>query len=56
VTATVADRDRPPVELLTAWLEERYRAQAPKTLVKQLDGAAGAGASKSGARTPRRSR
>ncbi|MDX2013265.1 MAG: MmcQ/YjbR family DNA-binding protein [Myxococcaceae bacterium] len=37
VTATFADADRPPVGLLTAWLDESYRAQAPKTLVKQLD-------------------
>jgi predicted DNA-binding protein (MmcQ/YjbR family) len=37
VTATFADREKPPVELLSAWLEESYRAQAPKTLVKQLD-------------------
>ncbi len=27
------------VEMLKAWLDESDRAQAPKTLVKQLDGA-----------------
>lgn len=27
-----------PVALFKQWLEESYRAQAPKTLVKQLDG------------------
>ncbi|MGE3634550.1 MAG: MmcQ/YjbR family DNA-binding protein, partial [Sandaracinaceae bacterium] len=27
----------PPVEMLKEWLEESYRAQAPKKLVKQLD-------------------
>jgi hypothetical protein len=28
---------RPPVDLLKAWIDESYRAQAPKRLVKQLD-------------------
>ena len=28
-----------PLELYKAWVEESYRAIAPKTLVKQLDGA-----------------
>jgi hypothetical protein len=27
-----------PVEMLTAWVEESYRAVAPRTLVKALDG------------------
>jgi predicted DNA-binding protein (MmcQ/YjbR family) len=29
-----------PVEMLKEWIDESYRAQAPKTLVKQLDGGA----------------
>ncbi len=33
------DGVEPDVEMLKAWLDESYRAQAPKTLVKQLDGA-----------------
>jgi len=33
------EEDAPiPVEMLEAWLEESYRAQAPKKLVRQLDG------------------
>lgn len=28
----------PPVEMLKQWIDESYRAQAPKKLVKQLDG------------------
>ena len=28
--------DTPDVEMLKAWIDESYRAQAPKTLVKQL--------------------
>jgi predicted DNA-binding protein (MmcQ/YjbR family) len=28
----------PPIEMLKQWLDESYRAQAPKKLVKQLDG------------------
>jgi predicted DNA-binding protein (MmcQ/YjbR family) len=30
----------PSEELLEAWIDESYRAQAPKKLVKELDGAA----------------
>ena len=32
----------PPVEMLKQWIDESYRAQAPKKLVKQLDGGAAA--------------
>jgi predicted DNA-binding protein (MmcQ/YjbR family) len=32
-----------PESMLEAWIEESYRAQAPKRLVKQLDAARGAG-------------
>ena len=31
------DDDAPPVELLLDWIEESYRAIAPKTLVRELD-------------------
>jgi predicted DNA-binding protein (MmcQ/YjbR family) len=40
VTATFGPRDTPPVEMLRKWLDESYRAVAPKKLVAQLDGAA----------------
>jgi predicted DNA-binding protein (MmcQ/YjbR family) len=30
----------PPIDVLKAWIDESYRAQAPKTLVKQLTTAA----------------
>jgi predicted DNA-binding protein (MmcQ/YjbR family) len=33
-----------PVEMLKEWIDESYRAQAPKKLVKQLDGGAAASA------------
>ncbi|HEX2731686.1 MAG TPA: MmcQ/YjbR family DNA-binding protein [Polyangiaceae bacterium] len=36
VTATFKDSEAPPVEFLKAWIDESYRAQAPKTLVKKL--------------------
>jgi predicted DNA-binding protein (MmcQ/YjbR family) len=32
------DANLPPVAMLESWLEESYRAQAPKKLVAQLDG------------------
>jgi len=37
VTARFEATDSPPVELLQAWIDESYRAQAPKKLVKELD-------------------
>jgi predicted DNA-binding protein (MmcQ/YjbR family) len=40
VTASFGARDTPPVEMLRKWLDESYRAVAPKKLVAQLDGAA----------------
>jgi predicted DNA-binding protein (MmcQ/YjbR family) len=36
VSAKFEVTEAPPVEFLKAWIEESYRAQAPKTLVKQL--------------------
>lgn len=41
VTATPPEDDMLPMDLLEEWLEESYRAQAPKRLVKQLDAARG---------------
>lgn len=37
VSARFGERDRPPVDVLLAWVDESYRAIAPKTLVKRLD-------------------
>ena len=37
VTARFSARDKPPLEMLRKWIDESYRAQAPKSLVKQLD-------------------
>jgi predicted DNA-binding protein (MmcQ/YjbR family) len=37
VSASFEDDDTPDVEMLEAWIDESYRAQAPKTLVKALD-------------------
>lgn len=34
--------DLPPTDMLEAWIDESYRAQAPKKLVAQLDAASGA--------------
>ena len=36
VSASFAPGDEPPLALLKGWLEESYRAQAPKRLVAQL--------------------
>lgn len=41
----------PPIEMLREWLDESYRAQAPKKLVKQLDEGAGAPRATKTART-----
>ncbi len=37
VTAKFPEGKLPPVEMLKQWLDESYRAQAPKQLLKQLD-------------------
>jgi predicted DNA-binding protein (MmcQ/YjbR family) len=42
VSANFGARDTPPLEMLRQWLDESYRAVAPKKLVAQLDGGAGA--------------
>jgi predicted DNA-binding protein (MmcQ/YjbR family) len=36
VTATFTARETPPLALLKEWIDESYRAQAPKRLIKQL--------------------
>jgi hypothetical protein len=38
VSASFPD-ELPPIEMLKAWIDESYRAQAPKKLIKQLDAA-----------------
>jgi predicted DNA-binding protein (MmcQ/YjbR family) len=38
VSFTPADGEVPPMEQLKEWVEESYRAQAPRKLVKELDG------------------
>ena len=39
VVIELAGRDRPSLEVLCDWVEESYRAIAPKKLVKELDDA-----------------
>jgi predicted DNA-binding protein (MmcQ/YjbR family) len=54
VTAEIPLGETPPVALFKDWIEESYRAQAPRTLVKQLDGApTKAKAEKNGSRKPK---
>jgi predicted DNA-binding protein (MmcQ/YjbR family) len=47
VSADFAKTDKPPLEMLRQWVDESYRAVAPKKLVAQLD----AGAKDSAPRT-----
>jgi predicted DNA-binding protein (MmcQ/YjbR family) len=44
VTARFAARQRPPLALLERWIDESYRAVAPKRLSATLDGRASAAA------------
>ncbi|HEX8579728.1 MAG TPA: MmcQ/YjbR family DNA-binding protein [Allosphingosinicella sp.] len=37
VTFAPSDADTPPLEQFKEWVEESYRAQAPRRLVKELD-------------------
>lgn len=39
VEARFGAGDEVPVDLIKAWLDESYRAQAPKRLIKELDAA-----------------
>lgn len=41
VSASFAAEEEPPIEMLKEWLDESYRAQAPKKLVRLLDAAQG---------------
>jgi predicted DNA-binding protein (MmcQ/YjbR family) len=43
VTARFGAREKPPVELLERWIDESYRAVAPKRLVRTLDASSGPG-------------
>lgn len=38
VSAQFAPKEKPPVDLLQKWIEESYRAVAPRRLVAELDG------------------
>jgi len=55
VTATYGPRQRPPLDAIRSWIEESYRAIAPKRIVAQLDAAA-AGSPKKRATAPARAR
>lgn len=48
MTASFEAGQVPPVGLFEAWIDESYRAQAPKRLVKALDERAGQSASPAG--------
>ena len=61
VTARFAKREKAPVDLLRSWIDESYRAVAPKKLVAAMSAAVEGGSSagparKSAARKPRRPR
>ena len=51
VTATPPPDQPVPVELFKEWIDESYRAQAPKKLAAQLGAADGAGATKAASPT-----
>lgn len=40
VSASFEDHPLPPIELFEQWIDESYRAQAPKRLIAELDGVA----------------
>ena len=56
VSASPPQDEPVPVDLFKEWLDESYRAQAPKKLVRQLDGAAPAAAPKRTAGSARSAR
>ena len=55
VTARFAPGEKPPLELLKRWVDESYRAVAPKRLVASLATSAASGSERTTMRrTPRR--
>jgi predicted DNA-binding protein (MmcQ/YjbR family) len=52
VTARFARREKPPLDLLMKWIDESYRAVAPKRLVAAMDDR-GAGAASRGPERPK---
>jgi hypothetical protein len=44
VAAKLGPNDEVPVDVFKAWIDESYRAQAPKKLIKELDGRGGGAA------------
>jgi predicted DNA-binding protein (MmcQ/YjbR family) len=40
ITAWFAPKDKPPLDILEAWVDESFRAVAPKKLLKAMDGEA----------------
>ncbi len=49
VSAQFSASRKPPVKLLKAWIDESYRAQAPKRLIAQLDASSDGSAVSGGA-------
>jgi predicted DNA-binding protein (MmcQ/YjbR family) len=37
ITAEFGPKDKPPLDILEAWIDESFRAVAPKTLVKNME-------------------
>ena len=56
VTARFTAKDKIPMDMLRRWIDESYRAVAPKTLVATLDAATGKRTGKRAAPAPRRIR
>ena len=56
VDATPDEKALPPIDLFKSWIDESYRAQAPKKLVAQLDGGGDAREGKYPARTRTRAK
>jgi predicted DNA-binding protein (MmcQ/YjbR family) len=56
VTATFGPREPPPVEMLRSWIDESYRAVAPKKLVATLAPPPAAGDATKAPRRARRAR
>src|ERR1700742_3176379 len=44
VSASFTEKQMPPIELFKSWIDESYRAQAPKKFIAQLEASAAAAA------------
>jgi predicted DNA-binding protein (MmcQ/YjbR family) len=54
VSFNFSGKDKPPMDMLTAWIDESFRAIAPRKVLAKLDGASSSAGPKRPARSSRK--